>query len=309
MQTTNSHPDYNMEISKIKNIIISLMPKAAWVARMYGHTYKNGSMVGKNFIALAIRQLYGYKNDEKFLDFIWETGIAEILGYKRKPHSTLLSKTRKYAEGGAIMQLYNEFIREKCHGKKLRIIAQDSVDIPAFFIKTDNEARLGHRTKKRREQNLDGMTGKDKKEKTFVFGYKLHIIQDAETSLPLACIIESAEVHDSQPFYKLFPYVVENFEIQYEAKFLGDSAFDSADIRKRIRDIQMKDVIAINGRGHYPSEIPKDKDYGKRWSVEQTNSVLELVYNLSSNRMKGLKRIIVNSFSCLLANFIEHFMN
>ena len=285
------------------------MPYAAWIAKMYGHPYKNGMMVGKNLIALAIRQLYGYKDDEKFADFLWESGIAKVLGYKRKPHPSLFSKTRKNAETGAIITLYNELVKEKCKGRRLKLVGADSTDMPAFFINKDKEARLGHRTKKKREQNLDDMTGKDKKEKAFVFGYKLHLIQDTEIGLPLTGVIRSAEVHDSQSFYELFPYVTENFQIQFDAKFLGDSAYDSADIRNRIRDKQMKDVIAINGRGHYKSETPKDPDYGKRWSLEQSNSVLEMVYNLATSRMMGLKRIAVHAFSCLLANFIEHFMD
>ena len=71
----------------------------------------------------------------------------------------------------------------------------------------------------------------------------------------------------------------------------------------------MKDLIATNGRGYFPSETPKDPDYGKRWLLEQSNSVLEGVYGLTMNRMKGLKRNIVHAFSCLIANFMEHFMN
>jgi hypothetical protein len=182
--------------------------------------------------------------------------------------------------------------------------------MPAFYTKKDAEAKLGHRTQKRREQQLNEMTGRDKKEKAWVLGYKLHHMNDLETGLPIAAVVKTAEVNDSQPFYELFPYVIDNFEIQEEAKFCGDSAFDSTDIRQIIRNWRnMKDVIAVNGRGHYPSETPKDPDYGKRWSLEQSNSVLEGVYGLTVNRMKGIKRTIVHAFSCLIANFMEHFMN
>ena len=205
--------------------------------------------------------------------------------------------------------LYNELAKEECKGNMLRLIGEDSTDMPAFYTKKDTEARLGHRTQKRREQQLNEMTGKDKKEKAWVFGYKLHLIQDCEIGLPLTGIVLPANVHDSQPFFDLFHYIEKNFGIQYDAKFLGDSAYDSASIRNMIRDKHMKDVIAVNGRGHYDSETPKDKDYGKRWSLEQRNSVLELVYNLSINRMKGIKRMTVHAFSCLLANFTEYFMD
>ncbi len=308
-QTATCRLVEQMKIYEIKNKGVALLRRAACIARIYGHPYKRGMMVGKNFIALAIRQLCGYNNDEKFADFLQETGIAEALGYKRRPNSSLFSKTRRYAEDGAITALYNELAKEECRGRVLRLIGEDSTDMPAFYTEKDPDARLGHRTQKKREQQLNEMTGKDKREKAWVFGYKLHLIQDCETGLPLTGIVLPANVHDSQPFYELFPYVEENFAIQCDAKFLGDSAYDSASIRNMIRDRRMKDVIAVNGRGHYDSEKPKDEDYGKRWSLEQRNSVLEMVYNLPTSRMKGIKRTIVHAFSCLLANFMEHFMD
>ena len=98
------------------------------------------------------------RDDEKFADFIWETGIAQVLGYKRRPHFSLFSKTRKYVENGAIEELHNELVKEKCKGKLLRLISEDSKDIPVFFVKKDLDAKLGVRTAKRREQEISEMT-------------------------------------------------------------------------------------------------------------------------------------------------------
>ena len=89
------------------------------------------------------------------------------------------------------------------------------------------------------------------------------------------------------------------------AKFLADSAYDSEGIRNVVRDAGMKDVIAVNGRGHYDSETPKADAYGSKWLVEQTNSVLEMSYNPTSHRMRGILRITVHAFACLIANFID----
>ena len=194
----SDRPDNNMEISEAKNKIVTLMSRAAWVAKCCGHPYKNGTMVGKNILALAVRQLYGYKNDEKFADFLWESGIAQVLGYKRKPHFSLFSKTRKYVENGAIQTLYHVLAKEKCKGRMLKLIGEDSTDMPAFYSKKDTEAKLGHRTQKRREQQLNEMTGKDKKAKAYVLGYKLHLMNDLETGLPIAATVRTAEVHDSR---------------------------------------------------------------------------------------------------------------
>ncbi|MCL4365119.1 transposase, partial [Candidatus Marsarchaeota archaeon] len=298
-----------MEIIETKNRIRRLLPRISAIARRYGHSYRKGLMVAKNWVVLSVKQLFGIKSDEKLSDFVWETGIAQESGYRRKPNPSLFAKARKYAKDGALVLIYDELVREFYRGRQLRLIGEDSTDMSAFFTKKDMEARLGHRTQKRREQQLNEMTGKDRKEKAFVLGYKLHLIEDCEIGLPLTGVVKTAEVHDSRPFYELFPYVVDNFNVQYGAKFLGDSAYDSADIRKKVREVNsMTDVIAVNGRGHYPSETPKDNEYGKRWFLEQTNSVLETTYNLASNRMKGIKKMTVHAFACLIANFMEHFM-
>ncbi len=125
-------------------------------------------------------------------------------------------------------------------------------------------------------------------------------------SLPIAATVWPANAHDSQQFY-VIPYVIDTFGIQEKAEFCADSAFDSADIRQIMRDWRnMKSMIAVNGRGNYKSETPKDNDYGKRWLLEQSNSVLEWVCKPTVNRMLGLKRAAVHAFSRLVANFMEH---
>ena len=152
-----------MEISELRNKIPELLPRVARIARAYGHPYKNGLMVAKNWIVLAIKQLFGHKSDEKTVDDLWENRIASQLGYKQKPDSSLLSKARKYAETGAMEEVCDEFAAEKCKGRLLRLIGEDSVDIPAFFTEKDKEAQLGHRSQKRREQQINDMMGKSKK--------------------------------------------------------------------------------------------------------------------------------------------------
>ncbi len=87
-------------------------------------------------------------------------------------------------------------------------------------------------------------------------------------------MVKPANVHDSQPFFKLFPYVADNFEMQYEAKFLAYSAHDSADISGMVRNKnRMKDVIAANGGGLEGISrkltelgvIPYFEDYSTAW--------------------------------------------
>jgi ribulose 1,5-bisphosphate carboxylase large subunit-like protein len=115
-----------MEIIETKNRINRLLPRISAVARRYGHPYKKGLMVAKNWIALSVKQLFGIKSDEKLADFFWETGIAQLMEYRRAPNPSLFAKARKYAMFGALTTAYNELVRELCLGKLLRLIGEDS---------------------------------------------------------------------------------------------------------------------------------------------------------------------------------------
>ena len=117
-----------------------------------------------------------------------------------------------------------------------------------------------------------------------------------------------ANVHDSQPFFDLFPYVEKNFVIQYDTKFLGDSAYDSADIKNTVRDKHMKNVIAVNGRGHYKSSKPKDKDYRKRGAIERFFSILKMKMNLLNVRVKNIQKVTAHVFSCILGYLFKYIL-
>jgi len=52
--------------------------------------------------------------------------------------------------------------------------------------------------------------------------------------------------------------------LNYNPKFLADAAYGSTDIYQKLRQDNVKPVIAINRRGVYKSKIQKDPEYGKR---------------------------------------------
>ncbi|MGI0141208.1 MAG: transposase, partial [Candidatus Micrarchaeales archaeon] len=136
----------------------------------------------------------------------------------------------------------------------------------------------------------------------------LHIIVDAETEIPIVVEVIPANTNDKKLFDPLYNKVKKIAVLQYQSKFLADSQYDSADIKSRLRNDSMIPVIATNGRGHYKSEMPKDPDYGKRWSVEHVFSRLKEVFGLEANRFFGLKKVTIHIFSCLLAHLLRYKM-
>jgi len=137
--------------------------------------------------------------------------------------------------------------------RQARLFAIDSTDIPAFSFK-DKDAKFGHRTPSKKEQNLT----KDKEKANF-YGYKLHVITDAETELPVAVAIAPANRHDKKFFSSIIQQNKATVSYRSNAKLLADAAYDATDIYKELHYDGIKPVIATNGRRFRKSSVPKTK--------------------------------------------------
>ncbi len=286
-----------MEISELENKIPEVKAVANVVVQQYGHTKKSA----KHLVAFAIKQLLGL-TDRKLAEFVCTSQIGRMLGYGKTLNSSTFSKVRKRFDPRMLKDLYDGIIHQKYKGKQLRLAAQDSTDVSAQSTK-DKQARTGHRTPSKREQ--EDARGKAN---AFFFGYKLHMIADADSEVPIAFFITPANVFEKRTFSRLFKELTEKVTLCFGAKYLADSAFDSTDVRMQLHYENVKDVIAVNGGGHYKSKTPKDPDYGKRWSIERIFSRLKEVFGLSKNRFVGIKKVAIHTYSCLLAYLIKYVM-
>lgn len=284
-------------MATLKDIIPEVLAHARIIVRRYGHTTK----YAKHIVALVIRQWKRLNSDKELCEFLSKDSIGSFLGYKTKFNHTIFSKVRRIA-APIMKELFNAVSYGALKGKVIRLSAQDSTDISAYS-KRDSDARFGHRTPSKMEQIASKSTTK-----SFVFGYKLHMIADAETEMPSAICIAPANRNDKVFFHRLYGEVKERFRVQmnYNAKFLGDAAYDATDIYQELHYDNVKPLIAINGRGFYKSKIPRDPEYGKRWSVERIFSRLKEVFGLSKNRFIGIKRVSVHIYSCLIAYILKY---
>lgn len=279
-----------MKISKIKNKIPEVCAAARIIVQQHGHTKK----FAKHIVALVIKQLKNL-TDADLSEYVMKDGIGRMLGYRRQPHPSVFSKVRERADPSIFEELNNWIILDRLKERQIRLLAQDSTDIPAHSHK-DKYARWGHRTPSKREQEDANGRAND-----MFFGYKLHVIADAEDELPIGFFIAPGNRHDSVFFHGLLNDVKSKFRIAFGAKFLADSGYDATRIYKELHYENMKAVIATNGRGHRKSEIPKDPEYGKRWSIERIFSRLKGMFGLAKNRFMGMKRVSIHIFSCLIA--------
>lgn len=280
-------------INKIREVLAD----ARIIVKKYGHTAK----YAKHLAALVIRQWKRLNSDKELCEFLSKDPIGRILEYETKFNHTIFSKVRKDAEP-MMQELFGVTSYEASKGNIVRLIAQDSTDIAAYS-KKDKDARIGHRTPSKKEQIASGNT-----ERSFVFGYKLHVIVDAETELPSAVYIAPANRHDKVFFRKLYDKMKRLYRVHLNPNptYLADAAFDSTDIYEELHYDCVKPLIAINGRGFYKSRIPKDPEYGKRWAVERVFSRLKEVFGMAKNRFVGIERVSVHIYSCLIAYILKY---
>jgi len=287
-------------VSKIKNIALTVVSGASLVSKEFGHWYKKGMMHAKHVVAVAIGSIFGC-TDAELPDELKDRGLLRVLGYKNLPHSSIYSKIRKEVGEEKIGKVAELIIQGIYRDRFISIVAIDSTFIPYYFEK-DTDAAWGYVTLNKKDREL--LRTKDKK--CLMKGYKVHVIYDVETRIPLYWIVLPANIHDKDAFKTLFDYVRTHFKFAHNAKFLADSAYDSRDVRFMLTENNVIPVIAVNGRGHYKSSKPKDKDYRKRGGIERFFSLLKMKLNLLDVRVKGLQKATAHVFSCMLGYLFKY---
>jgi len=294
--------DFVKIVSKIRNIALTVVSGASLVSRELGHRYKKGMMHAKHIIALALGPIFRC-SDSELSDELEDKGLLKVLGYKSAPDSSIFSKVRKEVGEEKIGRTTELIIQELYRGRFVSMVAIDSTFIPYYFER-DTDAAWGYVTLKKKEQEIL----KEKDKKGLKKGYKLHVIYDVDTGIPLYWIVLPANMHDKDAFKTLFDYVRTHFRFAHNAKFLADSAYDSRDVRFMLRENNVIPVIAVNGRGHYKSSKPKDKDYRKRGGIERFFSLLKMKLNLLNVRVKGIQKVTAHVNSCMLGYLVKYIL-
>ncbi len=283
------------------NKIVEVWAAARVIVQKYGHTKK----FAKHVVALVVKQEQGLKTDIRLIEFLAKDPIGKFLGYRDRPNETTFSKVRERMNPQIMEDLQLWIVSDLLKGKRVRLVAQDSTDVPAYSGK-DREARWGHRTPSRKEQLLY-KSNKDKK-KSFFYGYKPHMIVDAETETPIAVVVAPANTNDRKFFDPLYNKVKKIAVLQHLGKFLADAQYHSSKIRTILRNDGITPVIPFSGNRWQKTENPKDPEYGRRWAVERVFSRLKEVFGLEENRFFGMKKVRIHVFSCVIAYLLRYRM-
>lgn len=232
---------------------------------------------------LLFRNILGMKSDREMARKLgnWKE-LREACGVKYAPCHSTISRARDRID---LADIFNCLVRKAKEIGLVNgfIISLDSTQFEAY-LKGDKEARLGY------------CAAKDE----WIFGYKAHIVTDANSELPIAVVMSPANEHDSKHLRPLLKRVFRNFICEVK-KLLADSAYDSSAIRKFLRRVGIEDVIGRNKRRGREFPKIKDKDYRKRSASERVNSHAKGSFGLEDFTFAGIRRALQHTYACLAA--------
>lgn len=170
-------------ISRIKNIIPTVVGYARHVSKMFGHWYQNGKMHAKHLVALGLGSVFRY-SDIELPDELKNRHLLKAPGYKSEPDHSAFSKVRTEVGEETVGKVAELIIQELYKLRSISLMAIDSTYIPYYF-RDDPYAAWGHATLTKKEREFLG----EKAAKGLKKGYKLHVIYDVETGIPLYWIV------------------------------------------------------------------------------------------------------------------------
>ena len=157
-------------------------------------------------------------------------------------------------------------------------------------------------------QGCDWGGKRDSKGKTSYWcGYKLHLaVGDGE--VPLAAILSSASLHDSQAAIPLIQMSSARAKILYD---LADCAYDAEEIKAVSKKMGHIPVIDPNPRRGETLELPPDRKirYRERSTVERVNSDLKDNYGARHVRVKGHWNVLCHLMFGVIAITVKKIFN
>jgi len=152
--------------------------------------------------------------------------------------------------------------------------------------------------------------GWDHIKEDYVYGYKIHVIVDTYTELPVTLSVTKANVHDSKEFTRLYQNI-KNYKTRFPTRFYtADKAYDSSSIRKTLfRDNVTPIVKASKTRvkPRYPEKFLKR--YVKRVSVERFFSRLKEFLDLKKLQVYGKNNVLIYSYIIIIGMLLMGYVN
>jgi IS5 family transposase len=152
--------------------------------------------------------------------------------------------------------------------------------------------------------------GWDHIQEEYVYGYKIHVIVDTNTELPITLGVSKANVHDSKEFQRLYSET-KSYKTRFPTKFFtADKAFDASSIRMTLLKDEVKPIIKASKTRIEP-QYPKWflNKHKKRVAVERFFSRFKEYLDLKKQVIYGKKNVILYTYFICIGMLIIGYIN
>jgi len=222
--------------------------------------FKTSSLI-KALLLMYIRRMDSLLELERFLrkhkEWQYFLDLKRTVKGKMRyvaPHRTTFNKLVKRLGIEGMTEIFTLLVIQMMEKGIIqgKIVSVDATIIEAWF--KDRNRETG---KLKRSRDKDASRGYDAYRELFVYGYKIHVVIDVKTCLPICILVTKAGYGESRTLRPFVNVIHERHPIDVE-KFLADSAYDGnlnrLDIIKMLEAIPYIDLNPRNCKGDTPEE-------------------------------------------------------
>ena len=152
--------------------------------------------------------------------------------------------------------------------------------------------------------------GWDHIKEEYVYGYKIHVIVDVHTELPVSISVTKAGAHDSTQFQRLYSDT-KSYNTRFPTRFFtADKAFDSVGIRATLLRDHVQPIIKASRTRIKPKYQRRFlKKYVERVSVERFFSRLKEFLDLKKLNIYGKNNVLIYSYIIIIGMLLMGYIN
>jgi transposase len=214
--------------------------------------FKNSNLI-KAMLLMYIRGMDSLLELERFLrthqEWLYFLNLKRNVKGKIEyvvPDRTTYDKLIKRLGTEGMTEIFTLFVIQMIEKGIIKgnILSVDATIIEAWFKDKDK----GKNGKLRKSKDRDASTGYDSYREMYIYGYKIHVVIDVKSGLPICISVTKAGYGESRTLRPFVEHIHQRFLIDVE-KFLADSGYDGnlnrLDIIKMLEAIP---YIALNPR-------------------------------------------------------------
>jgi len=268
------------------------------------------SLIGqfKTELLKRVARIEGYDELYRLMDNDRDLRLLCDIKEGEKPyHPSILSRFRKRIGPEALEEIMARCLKQLDQMNVLdaRTVALDAAFIKAYSRRDPNNSRRGLSDIEARLRKQGG---------NVTLGYGAHLAVDTKSEMPLAVMVEPANMNEKKAAPTLLKKTVKPRRKRKVRHVVADTQYSSQNVRDEVKRLHAKPVIPYpknqakgkrvlrvdrKFRSHGPASLKRL--YRKRPAVERVVSRLKTYFGLRQLRTRGLRNVSSHVLLCIIA--------